>query len=143
MRKILFRGKSTDRVAKGKWVYGDLSACIYNPEHDPLGCQSRIETDIHTHYTDKPWSGSIYTVDPDTVGQYTGLTDKNGKKIFEGDILCNEKGICYGDCYAAVVKYNCGEFRAEGFVNFYAVDFCVLEVIGNIYDNPELMEASE
>ena len=159
MREILFRGKRADRGAKGKWVYGDLSARIYNPEHDPHGCQSRIETDIHTHYTDKPWSGSIYTVDPDTVGQYTGLTDKNGKKIFEGDILkIYKKSDEHGGYYFPPLEYPVNvivvwdlsswtweTITKEKYYIHFPQAWChyQCEIIGNIYDNPELMEVSE
>ena len=131
MREILFRGKP---IVPGKYNGGSFAigyyCCSPSGKHyielsTASGCKNPVE------------------VNPDTVGQYTGLTDKKGAKIFEGDILCNERGICYGGCYSAVVKYNNGEFMAEGFVNFYAVDFCVLEVIGNIHDNPELLEVGE
>ncbi len=146
MRQIIFRGKRADRGAQGKWVYGDLSVLIYNPEHDPHGCQSRIETDIYTHDAGKPWSGSIYSVDPDTVGQYTGLTDKNSKKIFEGDIVRRldviqverETGKVGFDevCCCFYLTVNNGLGRRGIFRD------AEYEVIGNIYDNPELLEGT-
>lgn len=70
MREILFRGKRTDN---GEWVYGYYV----------------VQNGSHQIYFDVPGSEwNIWNVDPATVGQYTGLTDKNGKRIFEGDKIC-------------------------------------------------------
>lgn len=118
MRKIEFRGKKTS----GDWVYGVPIQC-----HD--GGDWQICTNAYK-----------YTVNPQTIGQYTGLTDKNGKKIFEGDILCGywhtTVAIYYDEC--------CCQFRAKkGELNRPIDYFCgypvQFEVIGNIYNNPELL----
>ena len=117
-RKILSRGKTET----GKWVYGDL-----------------------VHYVDKLVIREVgdYWVKSETVGQFTGLSDKNGKKIFEGDILKVPNRDCYGR-----VEYSVPECRFEiSMQNGYYVpmhDFASdVEIIGNIYDNPELFKGGE
>lgn len=126
MREILFRGKWID---KGEWVYGAYyGLCrITNKaggfEYEHLMRQSNNEP--------------LYMVDPETVGQYIGLTDKNGKKIFEGDI------VRYRDECVVVVVFESGRFlvKCSEFVFSFTPDDCTyIEVIGTIYDNPELLE---
>ena len=119
MREMLFRGK---RIDNGEWVYGDL---IH------IGSKSYI-----TH-----------CVDSDTVGQYTGLTDKNGKKIFEGDIVKvtglypdrdGEKRI-WRQIRVGEVFYYHGAYYFDKWLLCKTSEKC-LEVIGNIHDDPELLE---
>lgn len=114
MRTIKFRGKSLNN---GMWVYGDL-------QHK--GKRTFIE----------------YEVDPATVGQYTGLKDKNGKEIYEGDILQDEIGFKGKIIYSMGAL--CGDF-GEGFELQYFYEglheACIL--VGNIYDNPELLKGGE
>ena len=150
MREILFRGK---RVDNGEWVEGSL---------------------IKVDWRNKPTTYSImptrptacnYIVDPETVGQYTGLTDKNGVKIFEGDIL---RGFEYPFCsningefnyFAEIVWFDDSSafgiytFKnpksnvrgiSEGntdYLEYFNAD--KWEVIGNIHDNPELLTGGE
>lgn len=119
MRKILFRGKND----RGEWIEG-----FY------------IKDYIGTYIYDKYRNTRMQSVLPETVGQFTGLTDKNGKEIFEGDIV---KGawdtifqVVYDDCYLG--------FRAKekdgmhNCIDYYGLDR--IEIIGNVHDNPELLK---
>ena len=130
MRNIIFRGKLINR--NGEWGYGDLRRYGGN-------------TWVFPHDKDAAYDADM--VDPATVGQYTGLNDKNGKKIFEGDIL---KVFYYGKSKIfGVVKF--GETRFFIDDNFMGGDIKSktpmsdmfskydFEVVDNIYDNPELL----
>lgn len=161
MREILFRGK---RLDDGEWVDGDLLS------HD-----NRVG--IHNQLGDGTMN--VIDIDPETVGQFTGLKDSTGKRIFEGDIVKLEN---FGS-FVGIVKY--GEFDQDGSGDEYEPSFCLgfyiellkerlflrvpeeweiiknnsyrkcqsivefkspyhregeIEVIGNIHDNPELLE---
>lgn len=127
MREILFRGK---RKNNGKWAYGYLY--IRN--------DGQYEISFYSKYFDS--ERFTYDVIPETVGQYIGLTDKNGKKIFEGDIVerlwLGEKHI-YRIYYDSDISSFIGaDIDCQGFTTFN-YDSCEFEVIGNIYDNPELL----
>lgn len=128
MREILFRGKRRDNK---QWVEGDLLHCASG------------EFNINTHKHGQPWLG--YCVIPETLGQYTGLTDKNGTKIFEGDII---KSCEYEDTYRVEYcdYYNYPAFDCDPEVPSdgsnglsYLVNTEGVEVIGNIHDNPDLL----
>ena len=141
MREILFRGK---RVDGGEWCYGvplvegwSKKTYIASYEYSSLTFIQQIE------------------IIPETVGQFTGLTDKNGKRIFEGDIVkqkinrdeykwrvfFGEHQIgCCGYCYDA--HQSVGFYLSETEEGFTFADYDEwenLEVIGNIHDNPELL----
>lgn len=123
MREILFRGKER---FNGKWRYGNLVK-YHNGE---FAIQSM----------DKDHNIAVPVI-ADTVGQYTGLTDKNGAKIFEGDI------VKYGDTIHKVVfetRQGNGYFGIvidtyETWGFSLSVPACNMEVIGNIYDDPKLL----
>jgi hypothetical protein len=119
MREILFRGKGTDG---GLWSEGSLV---------------QLET-VTTIYV---WpDGEEFEVDTETVGQYTGLRDKNNKRIFEGDIVLAGDRKSYATVYFTRggwhLKFaNSSEMLPDN--SFHCV------VVGNIHDNPELLEAKE
>ena len=136
----LFRGK---RLDNGEWIEGHYV------------CLKYVYYDKREHLITHRETGVSYTVDPDTIGECTGLRDKNGKLIFEGDIV---REFYNGKC---VVKYGrhklpccgcCYDYHES--VGFYLKDkwdsphsddeaWHGLEIIGNIHDNPELLKGGE
>ena len=138
MREILFRGK---RLDNGEWTEGYLleqNTPSYNAYVVPhiMIEQDNRHTDILEH--------EIEEVDPATVGQYTGLTDKNGKKIFEGDIVRGTDALERGLEVYGYIDHKNGSFVIVGDVmtHYRWLDYDV-EIIGNIHDNPELLEVGE
>ena len=131
MREILFRGK---RTINGDWVYGDF---VHGNERKSL-------RDSIFVYDSETQSFNDYKINPSTLGQYTGLTDKNGKRIFEGDIVKTDKFSEPNKQY--IIKYDLqfGAFIGQDRYNLYFVTFDgdsgEFEVIGNIHDNPELLK---
>ena len=131
MREILFRGKTL----LGKWIEGDLLNYLgYGKVH------------IVQHYL----GAGGQEVIPETVGQYTGLTDKNGKKIFEGDIVAYGTNTTRATCK----EFHEVVFETRGGSAYFGIkisdvetwQFCLevpaklMEIIGNIHDNPELLK---
>ena len=136
MREILFRGKAINRDSgfhrtnykNGDWVYG-LVTRLYDERFENLPAEM---TDINCT--------SGIEIDYKTIGQYTGLIDKNGKKIFEGDLcLCNRNINDRFDKTVFVIKY-------DELIGFYgenewggntisADEFDMCEIVGNIHDN--------
>lgn len=135
MREILFRGK---RKENGKWIYGFLVPKETNSYADGFliidGALNYDELD------DYQPSFSTYDVVSETVGQYTGLTDKNGKKIFEGDIVKYRNNL---PCKIDYIDSQFVMMWKNFYRNFERVYDDEIEVIGNIYDNPELLKEAE
>ena len=131
MREILFRGKRTDN---GEWIEGFYSAEEYDPYIGKIEYIPRIQI-----------IGKCVSlgVIPETVGQYTGLTDKNGVRIFEGDIVervsDGEQAVIswlkYFACFGLSFDGWCCGF--DNYDDNLPSDF---EVIGNIHDNSELLK---
>ena len=125
IREVIFRGKRTDN---GEWIEGSL-----------LGIDWCDKPSTYSIAPNTPVS-VFYSVIPETVGQYTGLTDKNGVRIFEGDIvsLVKHDGLIYKVVYVPC-RYEL--VNSKG-VNCFVLDIYKsenIEVIGNIHDNPELL----
>ena len=147
MREILFRGKQTDN---GEWIEG-----AYSPFHLNFG-EREEKPHIIIISDDEDIDGLWCEVIPETVGQYTGLTDKNGVRIFEGDILKSTiKIIDCDDEEFSISPYDredigIVEWRKDGFMiahksgtwarSFYG---CENYVIGNIHDNPDILKGGE
>ena len=141
MREILFRGK---RLDNGEWMEG------YYLHLGPVANERA--------YMIPSYASALYTyeVDPATVCQFTGEVDKNGKRVFEGDILKMERDIQHRatvtkrETTIGVVRYDeelasfgyesKGHYKHLG-LNRFPGDF--QEVIGNIHDNPELLEGGQ
>jgi uncharacterized phage protein (TIGR01671 family) len=153
MREILFRGKTPrqdEHFDDGEWVEGFYTR-FNGKEHRIYS--GYAETDCGDYYPD--W----FNVRPETVGQYTGLTDKNGKRIFEGDIVKNDWCFMCGNSVIKFGQYkplDMGNEYQQGHLGFYLehihkadkrsvrkdivyfANNC--EIIGNIHDNPELLK---
>lgn len=149
MREILFRGKQhTDKV----WVEGGVSI-----ENDKTYICRRAryrpdtrDWDTAEYYENNPhYTRALVEIVPETLSQFTGLFDKNDKKIFEGDIVKTKYGrLCIvvwfssrvhngWDLKTVLTLENCMRTRPAETVDLYAKEY--LEVVGNIYDNPEML----
>ena len=132
MREILFRAK---RIDNGEWIEGGF----YREESYDLKAES-----TYIIVGTQDCVGCAYKVIPETVGQYIGLTDKNGKKIFEGDIV-GRYNVYRKRYFVGIVEY--GEFNCSCCNGVYGWHFNnedirehdTYEVLGNIFDNPELL----
>ena len=145
MREIIFRGKKDD----DEWVYGSFCMDALEQFNGLCGVDGFIRL-----YDKGKGKMQTYEVDRETVGQYTGLMDKNGKRIFEGDIVAQnwydydeprddsfgKVVFCEYDCSFSVMDVNKDGFMPLGRCGSYHWE---VEVIGNIHDNPELLKGGE
>ena len=131
MRNILFRGKSLEN---NKWIYGTVEFHLVD------GDLTRIKKDAFITYDSMDKIGKVYRdryeVNPDTVGQFTGSTDKNGAKIFEGDIVKQGDEI-------GTVRYEGNYCTFAVILNrntdlFQHIEYGC-EILGNMLDNPEML----
>jgi len=138
MRKILFRGKDY----KGNWVYGSLV------EHKIIISNGMISSYNILYQDENDW-GSFNeikqcSIDKETIGQFTGLTDKNGKKIFEGDIIKARHNedlyiVKWEDCSFVIEdKWGSRIRRHQDSINRLEC-----EIVGNIWGNPEMIKENE
>lgn len=159
-REVIFRGQ---RIDNGEWVYGYLYQL---PLPSGIGCMILTTDNTHEDNSINPkyhlafslWV-DLFPVKPDTVGQFTGMRDKHGRKIYEGDVV-RRRESAFGYVDTGEVKYDChlGAFvlEYEDYGRTYQGMFkkgfsdndgkCTIEgtysyeVIGNIHDNPELLK---
>ena len=135
MREILFRGKC---VVSGRWIEGNLLTSLVRPKEAWI-------SESKTFFDGKLCSAGMLEIAPATVGQYTGLTDKNGVKIFEGDILLTTNPNCkiwYVDYKPTAFCANQSNVNYSCILDEFVSGF-EAEVIGNIHENPELLSKED
>lgn len=134
MRETLFRGK---RFGDDEWIYWDKYGRITDINGEP----TKTEIDMPTLLRYPIYISDLPIINDGTVGEYTGLTDKNGKRIFEGDILSGR-----GDTYKVIFEdgiflIDNSQYTTRLYVAIHIEK--IDEVIGNVYDNFELLEEGE
>lgn len=150
MRDIKFRGKNKE----GKWIYGTgvVKVIVNCKETNALEIIQSVDYDELDYYVPNYDSEEIR---PDTIGQYTGLKAKNGIEIYEGDILLSPEWFGTLKCVCIYQQENTvnpiqgfGLYSYDSYFKKYNTlvesdEWDEFEVIGNIYDNPELLEEGE
>lgn len=123
MREILVRGKRDKRFSdRGEWIYG-------------------IPQKFEGKYTHIRNSDGNFCIIPETLGEYTGLTDRNGKRIFEGDILKSFDALYTVDWIEESAMFYLKPINVSEGYDFDTINSTCYEIIGNIHDNPELLNA--
>ena len=140
MREILFRGK----MDNGEWVYGSFCMDALEQFNGLCGIDGFIRL-----YDKAKGKMQTYEVDRETIGQYTGLKDKDGKRIFEGDIVktsdITHEGVIQipGESFEIAMRKGCWVMVAGEDWDFLETNHECIEVIGNIHDNPEMLKGGE
>lgn len=148
MRQILFKAKSIDKYEKGKWVEGYVFDDGYENGKIFIG---NLEIQEYNGSACDDWDivgTCFYEIDPDTLCQYTGLIDKNGNKIWENDVVEHEDLSSGRYIFReqpmknSFIKWNVKEakFERSDGISLYKTE-STLEVIGNIFDNSELIKS--
>ena len=140
MRQIKFRGK---RIDQDEWVVGSLVKIIrVNIKFYILPLNTVIDDDSKMF-------DSLIEIRPETASQFTGLVDRNGKEIYEGDIIEDKNGIgviMWFQTAWGVASYAHGYNGVKSYTavdSFYCNEVKEWAVIGNIYDNPELLNENQ
>lgn len=146
MREILFRGKL---YYNGEWVYWDIYGRLTDINGEPTKVEINTSAGCLRPYT---FFSELPIINDETVGEYTGLTDKNGKRIFEGDIVADAygwKGLVefftedIGSCGCCVPQFDGSGFKAKYKKLDSGVDMRSCTIVGNIHDNPEMWEVEK
>ncbi|OFG40357.1 hypothetical protein KQX72_06045 [Listeria monocytogenes] len=139
MREIEFRAK---RIDNEEWIYGNLMQFEDSATFIFADERKGASTLAYAHFI----INNMHAIDEKTIGQYTGLKDKNGNKIFEGDIVnCKFFDRMVGDI-AGVINFIDCVWAVSDFKNkrlYQLIDVDNIEIIGNMHENPDLLEAKQ
>lgn len=141
MHNVIFRGK---RLQGGEWIEGYFYKSDINKRERESGKATLIFTPDCETFIYVPEYHNSFMVDPETVGEWTGLYDKNGTKVFEGDVLAITDKYDHTvkwsvDCKLSAFCANQNGVNYSTYLGEFANGYYSMEVIGNVYDNAELL----